>query len=163
MQTIPSSSPVLEYAGFLVRLVAYLIDLLILMAISCVLYIPVVIVFFISIATTSPSSDTASSIWVVILLILLFVTVLVEIILVAVYFAWFESSKFMGTPGKRIMKLKVTDASGNRITFITALLRYIVKTVINQIVGIGSLFILFNDKKQGIYDLLLNTYVIRAD
>ena len=75
MQTIPSSSPVLEYAGFLVRLVAYLIDLLILMAISCVLYIPVVIVFFISIATTSPSSDTASSIWVVILLILLFVTI----------------------------------------------------------------------------------------
>ena len=151
-----------KYAGFLIRLVAYFIDLIILMIACCVLCIPAGIVFFIAIAMSS-SSDNASSIAMVIAMILLCVTFLIWFVLVAIYFAWFESSKYMGTPGKMIMKLKVTDASGNRISFMTALLRYIAKWIINQFVGIGSLFILFNDKKQGLYDLLLNTYVIKVE
>jgi len=84
-------------------------------------------------------------------------------VLVAIYFSWFESSKFMGTPGKIIMKLKITDANGNRISFMAALLRFIAKMALNQIFYAGSLFILFNDNKQGLYDLLLNTYVIKVE
>lgn len=37
--------------------------------------------------------------------------------------AIFESSKWLGTPGKRIMRMKTTDNEGNRISFGKALLR----------------------------------------
>ena len=80
-----------------------------------------------------------------------------------VYNAWFESSKYQGTPGKILLKLKVVDEQGNRIGFVTAALRYILKTVFANFFYIGFIVILLNDKKQGLYDLLLKTCVVQEE
>ena len=162
------AAPVPEYAGFLVRFVAKFIDGIIMGTVISALLIPIYLAYILAIIA-STSYDSSSTIFgmigmmFVIMFLFLFISIVFAAIFVltAIYFAWFESSKYMGTPGKMIMKLKVTDTGGNRITFLTALLRFISKMVFNQVFYIGSLFILFNDKKQGLYDLLLNTYVIK--
>ncbi|MDQ3682172.1 MAG: RDD family protein [Bacteroidota bacterium] len=41
--------------------------------------------------------------------------------------SWFDSSKWRGTPGKRIMKLQITDDIGNPISFQKALVRNVIK------------------------------------
>ena len=151
----------LEYAGFLIRLVAYLIDSVIIGVIGSIILMPAMILYFAAIFASSSNDPNVT--FLLIAVLLMFLTVLIELVVVALYYAWFESSKYMGTPGKILLKLKVTDANGNRISLVTALLRFILKNVLNQFFWIGSLFILFSDKKQGIYDLLLNTYVIKDE
>jgi len=156
----PAFAPT-EYAGFLIRFVAYLIDSIIIGIIGGILMMPAMVLYFAAIFLSS--SDDSNIAFLLIAVIFMLLTVLIEIVVVALYYAWFESSRYMGTPGKILLKLKVTDANGNRISLVTALLRFILKTILNNFFWIGSLFILFSDKKQGIYDLLLNTYVIKEE
>ncbi len=150
-----------EYAGFLIRLVAYIIDWFILSIISGIFLVPVMILYFTVIFMGM--SDNPNMLFMLMALLLMLIIVLIMALVMILYFAWFESSKYMGTPGKILLKLKVVDANGNRISLVTAFLRTILKNILNNFFWIGSLFILFSDKKQGIYDLLLNTYVIKEE
>jgi uncharacterized RDD family membrane protein YckC len=151
----------MEYAGFLIRLVAFLIDSIITGVIGFVLLIPAMIVYFAAIFMSS--SDEPNITMLLIAVMLIFITVLIEVILFVVYNAWFESSKYQGTPGKILLKLKVVGETGQRISFVTAALRYILKVVFSNFFYIGFIFILLNDKKQGLYDMLLKTYVIKDE
>ena len=150
-----------EYAGFLIRLVAYIIDWFILSVISGIFLVPVMILYFAVIFMGT--SDNPNMMFMLMAMLLMMIIVLIMALVMILYFAWFESSKYMGTPGKILLKLKVADANGNRISLVTAFLRTILKNILNNFFWIGSLFILFSDKKQGIYDLLLNTYVIKDE
>ena len=47
-----------------------------------------------------------------------FVTMTLPVVLAS---AWFESSRWQSTPGKRLLKLRVEDATGARLRFATAL------------------------------------------
>jgi uncharacterized RDD family membrane protein YckC len=58
-------------------------------------------------------------------------------------YAFMESSSWRGTPGKRIMKLQITDNAGNPISFGKALLRNIIKLLIGAFSGIGDGIIIF--------------------
>lgn len=158
----PDPEPELfDYAGFLIRLVAFLIDSLITGVVGFVLLIPAMIVYFAAIFMSS--SDEPNFTMFIIALLVMFISVLIEIVLFVAYNAWFESSKYQGTPGKILLKLKVVGENGGRISFVTAALRYILKVVFSNFFYIGFIFILFNDKKQGLYDLLLKTYVIKEE
>lgn len=53
-------------------------------------------------------------------------------------YAFMESSSWRGTPGKRIMKLQISDNAGNPISFQKALLRNIIKLLIGAFSNIGS-------------------------
>ena len=150
-----------EYAGFLIRFVAYLIDWFILGTITFIILIPVTVLYFALIFMGT--SDDPNVMFMILATLLMMITVLIVALVMMVYFAWFESSKYMGTPGKILLKLKVTDANGNRISLVNAFLRTILKNILNNFFWIGSLFILISEKKQGIYDLLLNTYVIKDE
>jgi uncharacterized RDD family membrane protein YckC len=110
-----------------IRLVAYLIDSLILGVIGFVIMIPAAIIYIAAIFMSS--SDEPNIAMLMIALIVIFISVLVEVVMMVVYSAWFESSKYQGTPGKILLKLKVVDEWGNRIGFVTAALRYILKIV----------------------------------
>lgn len=158
----PDPEPgVLDYAGFVIRLVAYLIDSLILGVIGFVIMIPAAIIYIAAIFMSS--SDEPNIAMLMIALIVIFISVLVEVVMMVVYSAWFESSKYQGTPGKILLKLKVVDEWGNRIGFVTAALRYILKIVFANFFYIGFIFILLNDKKQGLYDMLMKTCVIKEE
>ena len=55
-----------------------------------------------------------------------------------VIYAFMESSSWRGTPGKRIMKLQISDNAGNPISFQKALLRNVIKLLIGAFSNIGS-------------------------
>jgi uncharacterized RDD family membrane protein YckC len=76
------------------------------------------------------------------------------------YFAYQESSVRQGTVGKQAMNIIVTDLEGNRISFDRATKRFVAKILAALPFGAGFLPIIFNEKRQGIHDMLAKTLVL---
>ncbi|MDL2320720.1 RDD family protein [Desulfosarcina sp. OttesenSCG-928-B08] len=93
-------------------------------------------------------------------LVTLFVTIC-YFALCLLYFPLMESSSRQATIGKIAMGLRVTDLSGNRISFGKALVRHLCKILFNTVLYLGSIMIIFTEKKQGLYDIVAGTLVIR--
>jgi uncharacterized RDD family membrane protein YckC len=68
------------------------------------------------------------------------------------YFAGFECSRGMATPGKTVMNIVVTDKDGNRISFARATIRHFVKYISAAIILIGFIMIGLTKKRQGLHD-----------
>src|SRR2546427_9145120 len=67
------------------------------------------------------------------------------------------------TPGKMLMKLQIVRADdGGEISVGTALLRYVGYFISGIAVGLGFLWIIWDDKKQGWHDKIAGTRVIRV-
>jgi len=84
----------------------------------------------------------------------------INIAAVMLYWGLFESSPLQATPGKMVLRIKVTDIEGNRISFWRAVGRYFSKIVSGLILGIGYLMIAFTEKKQGLHDIMAGTLVV---
>jgi uncharacterized RDD family membrane protein YckC len=80
-------------------------------------------------------------------------------IVVLLYKPVFESSRLMATPGKVIMGMTVTDQEGLRISFVTAVFRYLLSFLSGALCGLGYFMSLFTEKRQTFHDLLLATVV----
>jgi uncharacterized RDD family membrane protein YckC len=117
-------------------------------------------VFAWSTGTNMPGSYTKNPVSMLALLAGYLILILVILVIALLYYAGFESSKRMGTPGKMAMGLIVVGYDGKRISFLRALLRYIGKVVSSMILCIGYLMIGFTEKKQGLHDMIAKTYVI---
>jgi uncharacterized RDD family membrane protein YckC len=78
------------------------------------------------------------------------------------YEAFMESSSYQATLGKMIFGMKVTDLSGNRISFERATGRHFAKWLSTMILGIGYIMVGFTERKQGLHDLLAGTLVRRG-
>lgn len=76
------------------------------------------------------------------------------------YFALMESSPYQGTVGKIALGIKVTDLDGNRIGFGRATGRHFSKILSGLILCVGYIMAAFTDKKQGLHDMLANTLVV---
>lgn len=76
-----------------------------------------------------------------------------------VYFAFQESSTRKGTVGKQAMNLIVTDLYGNRISFMQATKRFIMKILAAIPLFTGFLPIFFTLKKQAFHDIVAKTVV----
>jgi uncharacterized RDD family membrane protein YckC len=79
-----------------------------------------------------------------------------------IYFAAMESSQLQATVGKLILGLKVTDLSGNRISFSRALGRELAKLVPAFILCIGFIVTAFTSRKQAFHDFWARTLVVSA-
>ena len=75
------------------------------------------------------------------------------------YFTVQESSSFQATLGKRAIKIKVVDNTGNNISFGQAVIRNLLK-VIPFVSFICCIVIGFTDKKQGLHDMIAQTLVV---
>ncbi len=84
------------------------------------------------------------------------------IVISLLYFAYFESSKSQATFGKQIVSLKVVNPTGERISFLNAALRHILKLIGIIFVGIGYLPLLIGqeENKRAYVDLISATQVI---
>jgi uncharacterized RDD family membrane protein YckC len=160
--SIRQDSANVKYGGFWIRLVAYIIDGLII-GIPLGIIITVITLIFAFASGSSSSSGTMSSAAFSSAACMICTVYIVIIIITWFYFAWFESSKYMGTPGKILLGLKVTDLNGNRISFGKAILRFFCKTLLNLFLFVGSLFIVVSEKKQGLYDVIAGTLVIKRN
>ena len=76
------------------------------------------------------------------------------------YYASFESSRWQATPGKKLMGLTVTSLTGQRISFARASGRYFGK-LISQFFLIGFFLTAFTAKKQALHDMMAGCLVLR--
>lgn len=65
------------------------------------------------------------------------------------------------TPGKMLFGLKIVDENGNNMTPGTAVIRYIGYILSAIILFIGYIMIGFSKTKQGLHDKIAKTYVVR--
>ena len=134
------------YGGFWIRLVAYLID-------GVLLYLVTLPLGFFLPKTVSVEGGI---LWGAFLLV-----GVTSVVLPWLYFAGFESSSMQGTLGKKVLGLKVIGSDGNRISFLRATGRYFAKILSTLILGIGFIMIAFTEKKRGLHDMLAGTFVIK--
>jgi uncharacterized RDD family membrane protein YckC len=133
------------YAGFWVRLVAYIIDVII-------LGIPLAILN----VALRPSPNDPQSGHPGLLFVL---TLIVEI----AYFAGFWSSGMQATLGQKICGLRVVSATDfGKISFARAVGRFFGMCLSALILFIGFLMIAFTERKQGLHDMLAGTYVVKG-
>ena len=78
------------------------------------------------------------------------------------YFALMESSERGATVGKMALGLRVVTSNGQRLSFMNATGRYFAKILSAIILGIGFLMIAFTDKKRGLHDMIASTLVIKV-
>lgn len=78
------------------------------------------------------------------------------------YYAGMESSARQATIGKSVMSLRVTNYEGKRISFGHATGRFAGK-VLNRFIPLGIGFIMagFTEKKQALHDLIAGTLVVK--
>lgn len=153
-------------AGFLLRLVAAIIDGVIL----------TIVVFVLSVILGFVMGMNG-------ILIATIIAYAVGGVLALLYWAKLESGKDQATLGKKVMKIKVTSATGGAIDFATAAKRSVVHWVfyltaaidtvlglsnylISGIVGIAVLVsciaVAFKSNKQGFHDDFAKAQVVRA-
>jgi uncharacterized RDD family membrane protein YckC len=124
-----------KYGGFLVRVVAAIIDGVLLFVVQLVLN-----QFIDDISARS----------------------LVNTVIGWLYYAGLESSGRQATLGKMALGLAVTDVAGNRISFLRATGRYFAKILSALILLIGFIMVAFTEKKQGLHDMIAGTLVVKT-
>ena len=126
----PSAST--NYAGFWIRLVAYIIDAIVLLIPNYAIGMMV-------------SMEVAN---------------ILSIVIYGGYVIYFLSSEMMATPGKMAVGLIVTDGDGNRISAGTAATRWIGYFISAIVLLIGFIMIGFTEKKEGLHDKIAGTLVV---
>ncbi|MCJ2187820.1 RDD family protein [Novosphingobium beihaiensis] len=140
------------YGGFWWRVLAYLIDFVILYIASTVLMMILGMgAMFSSLAGEQAQMAAAMSMGLVMMAISLIGNWL--------YFALMESSSLQATVGKLAVGLVVTDQNGKRLSFARATGRYFAKILSGLILFIGYIMVAFTERKQGLHDLIAGTLV----
>ncbi len=156
-QLATASGGYVQHAGFWLRVVAYLLDALIVFAGYVVVFVIFGILGAIIDSATGSSSGrgVGSSI----------ASALAYAIAVVggwLYFSLQESSAQQATLGKRAVGIKVTDLEGRRVSFGRATARYFSKILSGLICDIGYVMAGFTARKQGLHDMIASTLVIRT-
>lgn len=163
--SMPGSAP-LPYAGFWLRVAAYLVDGLIL-GIPFMLAV-IVALFFLGgfglMMHRNPVDPNAAAALVGPLFLGYFFAMLFLWGLGWLYFAGMESSERQATFGKAVVSLRVTDLEGQRLSFKHATGRFFAKIVTGLVpFAIGFIMAGFTAKKQALHDMIAGTLVLRKD
>jgi uncharacterized RDD family membrane protein YckC len=126
-------------AGFWIRVVAFIID-------SVILYVVNLIVG----AVLSPSTAGRTGI---------------QTLLGIIYFTyfWSASSLWPGqTVGDKLLSLRVVRTDGSDLSIVQALIRYVGLFVSFLVIFIGVIWVAFDPNKQGWHDKIAGTYVVKT-
>jgi uncharacterized RDD family membrane protein YckC len=142
------------YAGFWLRLVAYIIDSLLLGVVTGIF----VLMPLLQRAGISPDNP-----WILFTGRGRQIAAINLLVGMAgwVYWAVLESSPWQATLGKKALGLTVTDLQGRRISFARASGRHFGKIVSGVILGLGFVMIGFTERKQALHDMLAGCLVMR--
>jgi uncharacterized RDD family membrane protein YckC len=149
---IPVLPPRPGFAGFWLRTIACFIDTIFIVAIFVIgaSFFPAYFEKLLPPASTSFTDFPQPAPVVIVILIALG----------CVYYTLFESSIWQATPGKRILRLYVTDLNGQRITVGRAFLRNIARQI-SGFLFIGYVLAGLTEKKQALHDLIAGCLVVR--
>jgi len=152
------------YAGFWLRLAAYLID-------GAVMSIPfgaVVLAFVLLLGGVSYLQGVAAGLngpnpAFPPALILAFFAVFAALFAATwLYYAFMESSSHQGTLGKMALGLTVADMQGRRISFGRASGRFFAKMITGMVpLAIGYIMAGFTEKKQALHDMIASCLVLK--
>ena len=148
-----------RYGGFWRRYVAYLIDKIVLYLVSLFLIVVGSIALGhsgVSISRIMETGDLPRGMG-------LFAAIYAVTMLFTdmIYFTWFHGSVGQ-TPGKMLLGLRVIQASGEKMTFGLAFLRWVGTLVSALFLWLGYLWIAVDWRKQGWHDKIAATLVVRA-
>jgi uncharacterized RDD family membrane protein YckC len=155
------------FAGFWLRLVAYLIDGLIVSVGIFGLFIPIAALTgaaaHLNNLENIPRNGGQLDPAVIAALISVVITFAgVALLITWLYHAYFESSSWQATPGKRVLSLYVTDLSGQPISFLHATGRHFSKIITGLIpLGLGYIMAGFTERRQALHDMIAGTLVLR--
>ena len=137
------------YKGFWIRLVAALIDSIVLTIIIIFLAVLSLVVF-----GTTLGEGAGVGMFFLVLIFASLATIL--------YKPLMEASEYQGTLGKYVLGLKIVDKNGNKISMSTSFVRTILWIIGSQLflLCLGVLMVGFTEYKQGLHDILANTYVV---
>lgn len=153
---VRSSKRPVAYAGFWRRAVAFIIDSIILGFLTLPILLKPILSNVGPDLTPKSYIDfmTGSSRQAIALQLLM------NLILV-LYCAAFESSAWQATPGKRVLRIYVTDLSGDRLSFSRAAGRNVGKILEQFTLFIGFVMAGFTAKKQALHDIVAGCLVLR--
>jgi uncharacterized RDD family membrane protein YckC len=161
----PVLAPILPspYAGFWLRVVAHLIDDLVLgIGIGILVLIGIAMVGIGTIRSTFEGMNAENPEMPPAFIAGIIFVGLASIVLVWIYNAAMESSIHQGTLGKMALGLIVTDSQGRPIGFGHATGRYFAKIITGLIpFGIGYAMAGFTEKKQALHDMIAGCLVLR--
>jgi uncharacterized RDD family membrane protein YckC len=152
-----------QYAGFWLRFVAYIIDGIIMGLVFAALFIPFAIVTGLGAALgkISTGEDARDLIGGTVILGILVVGC-IAFLAGWLYHAKMESSSWQATLGKRALNLKVTDMAGAPVTFARASGRYFAKIITGLIpLGIGYMLAGFTERRQALHDMIASCLVLK--
>jgi uncharacterized RDD family membrane protein YckC len=159
--------PRVEYAGFWVRFLAWLIDNVV-MGVGVVLIL-IPLIFLTGLRTVlddfHPNEDMNDA-GVFMLIGFVFVLATASLVVTWLYHALMESSEWQATLGKKALGLVVTDMAGQRVSFGRATGRHFAKIITNLAsfgIGLGYLLAAFTEKKQALHDMLAGCLVLRRN
>jgi uncharacterized RDD family membrane protein YckC len=153
------------YGGFWLRFVAHLIDGLLLGAVFLALCIPVAMLSGLGAAIQGMARHNSEPDPAAIAALVSSIALLVGVTTLGswLYYAYFESSDWQGTIGKKVISLVVTDLNGNRISFARASGRFFAKILSGLIpLGIGYILAGVTEKKQALHDMIASCLVLRS-
>ncbi|QYZ78960.1 zinc-ribbon domain-containing protein [Methanofollis formosanus] len=149
--TPPAEEAPVEYAGFIRRVAACILDSLV---ITALFFVPATLFGFI-LTIFMDSSQVFS-----LLLEIKPIIYIIAFIFSFFYYAYLESSQRQATVGKRAIGIAVTDADGERISFGRATVRYIGK-LLSELFFPVFFIIAVTRKKQGLHDMAAGTLVVK--
>jgi uncharacterized RDD family membrane protein YckC len=151
------------FAGFWLRLVAYIIDsLLTLCGIVVIVLLVAAVVGFGSFRNAFDNADPADDVLTAAIVFSICGGILLIIVGAWLYYAAMESSSYQGTLGKMALGLIVTDLQGRRVTFGRASGRFFAKIITGLIpFALGYVMAGFTEKKQALHDMIASCLVLR--
>jgi uncharacterized RDD family membrane protein YckC len=152
------------FAGFWLRLVAYLLDSAIIGFAVTVLFVPF---FFLMggvamLETLPRHAERVDPAQFMAFLSLILTLAAIAEVAKWLYFAYLESGEKQATWGKQALGIYVTDLAGQRVTFGRATGRFFAKIVSGLIpLGIGFVMAGFTERRQALHDMIASTLVLR--
>ena len=155
-----------NYAGFWLRFVAIIIDVIIISFMQFVVVMPILAMLGFGFASTQGFDFNNLSEEETVGMVGAFVAAIGGITIISfaiqtLYFSLMESSKYQATVGKMALGLKVTDINGDKLDFGKALLRQICKIISQMVFMFGYIMAGFTEKKQALHDMIASALVVR--
>jgi len=140
-----------QYAGFITRLIAWVIDRGIILGLWWLVSFGIDFLL----QTLEISNDKYQN-WIVLLVIL---------INIVIYFIYYIGSWMVAgqTPGKSLMGVRIVRTDGRRLKFHNAVIRLVGYWISSLFLYMGFWWILFDSRRQGWHDKLARTMVVYSE
>ncbi len=154
-----------QYAGFWLRFLAFLIDNVVMGLGFGLILIPIIFLTGLGgfIGAIHPNEDM-NDVGIFMLIGVIFLAATISLVFTWLYHALMESSEWQATVGKKVLGLVVTDMAGQRVSFGRSTGRHFAKIITNMVPAfIGYIMSGFTERKQALHDMLAGCVVLRRN